>query len=612
MAVSAGTAYIDLDAKFTEFRKGLDSSVTAAADSASSKMRSTFGRAAAGIGGLFAFDRAFTFVSSAVTGAREAAAIARQTEQVIKTTGGAAQVTGAQVAAYANKLSVAAGVDNDLVQAGQNLLLTFTNIRNAAGKNNNIFDQATTLALDLSVAFKQDLKASAIQLGKALNDPVKGVTALQRVGVSFTAQQRAQIQALVDAGDAMGAQKVILAELRKQIGGSAVAQADASSRAAAAWNNMKDALGTALMPVIEKVSTWLADKLPAAVEVIRQKFRDWQPTLEAVGSVLATIARFIGDNIKVIATLAAAVATATVAWKAYQLASKAVAAVSKAVAATQTALNAVMSANPIVLVIAGLAALAIALVIAYKRSETFRAVVQAVWGALRTAVVAAVNVIRTAVITIQTVITTIRSIVTGTMNTISTVVSTGLAVVRNAFASAWGGIRALTASAMDGIVGFFRALPGRILGLVSSIGSAALSVGKAIIAGIARGVSGAIGVMGDIAGAIGRAVRDFINTQIIDRINRALEIRIKGPGFLPDINLDPPDIPRLHSGGIVPGRPGQDVLALLRAGELVVASDGTVNGRRVGGVNVTQIFNERVDPDLLVAAQRRAEQLYAG
>lgn len=115
------------------------------------------------------------------------------------------------------------GIDDEAIQSGQNLLLTFTKIRNETGKGNNIFDQATLAMTNLSVAMGKDLSSSAILVGKALNDPVKGVGALSRAGVQFTASQKDTIKALVDSGNVMGAQKMILKELETQFGGSAKA-----------------------------------------------------------------------------------------------------------------------------------------------------------------------------------------------------------------------------------------------------------------------------------------------------------------------------------------------------------------------------------------------------
>ena len=95
--------------------------------------------------------------------------------------------------------------------SAENLLLTFTNVRNEAGKGNDIFNQTVRLGTDMSVALGVDAKAAAMQLGKALNDPINGVTRLTRAGVTFTEQQKKQIKALQESGDILGAQKVILA-----------------------------------------------------------------------------------------------------------------------------------------------------------------------------------------------------------------------------------------------------------------------------------------------------------------------------------------------------------------------------------------------------------------
>jgi hypothetical protein len=69
----------------------------------------------------------------------------------------------------------------------------------------------------------EKLKQTSIQVGKALNDPIKGVTALRRVGVQLTDGQQKLIEKMVKSGDVIGAQKVVLKELNKEFGGSAQA-----------------------------------------------------------------------------------------------------------------------------------------------------------------------------------------------------------------------------------------------------------------------------------------------------------------------------------------------------------------------------------------------------
>jgi hypothetical protein len=146
-----------------------------------------------------------------------------QTNTVIASTGQAANVTRKHVEDLASAIANKSGLDDQAVQSGENMLLTFTNIRNETGKGNKVFDQSTKILADMSVALGQDMSKSAIQLGKALNDPVKGMSALQRVGVTFTEGQKKTVAAMVKAGNTIGAQKLILHELNKEFGGSALA-----------------------------------------------------------------------------------------------------------------------------------------------------------------------------------------------------------------------------------------------------------------------------------------------------------------------------------------------------------------------------------------------------
>ena len=115
-----------------------------------------------------------------VSEARGAGKVSRLTNAVLKSTGGVANVSAKQVASLAEAISNKTGIDDEQIQSAQNLLLTFTKVRNEVGKGNDVFDQASQLAIDMSVALGSDAKSAALQLGKALNDPIKGVTALTR------------------------------------------------------------------------------------------------------------------------------------------------------------------------------------------------------------------------------------------------------------------------------------------------------------------------------------------------------------------------------------------------------------------------------------------------
>ena len=141
----------------------------------------------------------------------------RSSKPCSTSTGGAAGLTADELAGLSGDLSQAAGMStfcDDAVLALENLLLTFTNVKG------DIFKQATAIGVDMATALGTEPAAAAMQLGKALNDPIKGIAALSRVGVTFTEEQKDQIKVMQEAGDMAGAQAVILAELNKEFGGS--------------------------------------------------------------------------------------------------------------------------------------------------------------------------------------------------------------------------------------------------------------------------------------------------------------------------------------------------------------------------------------------------------
>jgi hypothetical protein len=239
---------------------------------------------AAAATGLVAGVGLVDFFRDTVTEARESAKVGALTTQVIKSTGGAAKLTGQQIGDLATKISNLTGVDDEAVQGAENLLLTFTRIRNETGKGNDIFTQATKTVTDMSVALGEDMNAAAIQVGKALNDPIAGVTALRKVGVSFTADQQKQIKTLVEHNKTLDAQKIILKELNTEFGGAAAAASTPAQKAAVAWGNLKEQIGGLFLPVIDKVASTLSNTLlPALSNVVGKVGPGLQGALSKLG-----------------------------------------------------------------------------------------------------------------------------------------------------------------------------------------------------------------------------------------------------------------------------------------------------------------------------------------
>lgn len=293
---SAGSAVGGLGSKVSGVAKGLGKALAVAGA----------GAAVAGV----ALGKTF------VDAAYESQKVSAQTDAVLKSMGLQSTVTADRIGDLATALSNKNGVDDEAIQTGQNLLLTFGNLAGSAGTVGGAFDRASQIMVDMGAAMGTDASASAIQLGKALNDPTKGISALSRVGVSFTEQQKEQIKAMQKAGDMAGAQGIILGELERQFGGSAASQATAADRMKIAWGNLQEQIGGYLIPVVEWASRVFTDKvIPTLVRVadvavpkVKQAFAvlsDWVKThwpqiRHIIGNVLTAVGRaaaWLGDKV---------------------------------------------------------------------------------------------------------------------------------------------------------------------------------------------------------------------------------------------------------------------------------------------------------------------------
>jgi hypothetical protein len=167
MAGKGATLALKITGDASDAKRALDDT-----ESSAGRFGGTMGKmglaAAAGIGA------AVVGLKSLYDAADESRKIGALTAQVIKSTGGAAGVSAQQVGDLAGAIAAKTGVDDEAIQSGQNLLLTFTNVKNGVGAGSDIFNQATKIMTDMSVALGTDASASAIQLGKALNDPGQG------------------------------------------------------------------------------------------------------------------------------------------------------------------------------------------------------------------------------------------------------------------------------------------------------------------------------------------------------------------------------------------------------------------------------------------------------
>lgn len=246
------------------------------------------------------FAKITDFIAGSIEEASAFQSVFAQTEAVVKSTGEAAGLTADQMADMADALSAASGMSlfsDDAILGAQNVLATFTQIK---GEN---FGGATQAIIDMSQALGTDLQGSAMQVGKALNDPLAGITALGRAGVQFTDDQKAMIKSMVEAGDVAGAQSIILGELSTQFGGSAAAAVDTFAGRQVVLQeklaNVQQTLGNSLLPIIERFAGFASTTLIPVVEAMVIAFTgfaddtDWDGIIASLNSTASALGSFI-------------------------------------------------------------------------------------------------------------------------------------------------------------------------------------------------------------------------------------------------------------------------------------------------------------------------------
>lgn len=134
-------------------------------------------------------------------------------------------------------------------------------------------------------------------------------------------------------------------------------------------------------------------------------------------------------------------------------------------------------------------------------------------------------------------------------------------LIQGDWAGAWKNFGDIVRAAKEAAIETMHTLFDALKGLGGLAWDAMRYLGDQLMDGLKAALSATAGFAGDVAQAVLQAIKSLVNTYVIDPINSALQFKIPVPG-LPDININPPDIPRLAGGGIVT----QPTLALVGEG----------------------------------------------
>jgi hypothetical protein len=456
-----------------------------------------------------------------------------------------AAAAGAAVLAFAKKAGDAA---SDLQQSQGAVEAVFGSSSKAVEKNaaaaaktmglsasqyNNYASLVGTAMQNAGMSVEDSVKASndIMQRGADLSALYGGTTAdavdainaavsrsefdpLEKYGVSLNMTAvNAELAAkgqdkLTGAALATAKKQIVLEQVFKQsskAAGQYAREADSAAgsqqTATAEWENASAALGQILLPLMSKLATtlgevakWAAKNtttvqilagvvlgLSVAVLAVNAGLKVFAATQAVVNGVMA-----IGNGL----ALGTRIGLAALAVQEF-----AVSAASKAAAAAQWALNAAQAAMPIAAVILLVIALVAAIVLLWKKSQTFRTIVTGVWNGVKIAAAAAVNAIRA-------VWSVLWSVLTG-------YVRVYLAVFRAAF----NAIRAVSSAVAAGVKGAWNAVAALVAAVAARIRGplvAAFNAAKSAAHGVGDALSAPFNAVKSAIEAVIGAVRSLI------------------------------------------------------------------------------------------------------
>ncbi len=209
-----------------------------------------------------------------------------QLNAVLKSTAGAAGLTAKELTGMASALQKQTRFGDEAIIKAQSLMLTFTKV----GKE--VFPDAIESVLNMSEAMGQDLQQGVIQVGKALNDPILGVTALRRVGVQLSDQQVDLVRKFTETGEIAKAQKIILSELETQFGGVAKAAGETLPGSLDQMNNAIGDVGEEIGKVFSPILIAVADDVTGFAESVDNSLPKLRGYSNVVGMLIEKFGLF--------------------------------------------------------------------------------------------------------------------------------------------------------------------------------------------------------------------------------------------------------------------------------------------------------------------------------
>lgn len=368
----------------------------------------------------------------------------------------------------------------------------------------------------------------------------------------------------------------------------------------AAMEGLKVQIGEKLAPILYKFASFMAENLPKAIEFVKRVIEGLKPTFQAIGEWIAelvdwwkahwdqirdTVTNVVGYISGFIQTVLAGIEAF---WRTFG---------SNVMAFLQGWVDGLVG------LIQGLWDVIVGIF------DLFRDLFTGKWGKLWGDVLDILTGVWTA----------IKGVVTGFVEEIEAILSAAWTIVSGAVSAAWDGMKSVVSGVIDGIVGFVEGLPGRAVSALSSLGSGLASLGSLAIHALwdamtaawdagwsfITGIPGKIvselssigsdlaTVFGKIPGAIWSAFKSAWNTVANIATFNIPQVTIPMPPGVDDLHFGGGSVsllPHLHTGGIIPGLTGEEVLVVARAGERVQTPGQAANDSGSGLQQVNHFY----------------------
>lgn len=339
------------------------------------------------LGGISALG---SFFKDSIDGAAEAAKGTRVLHSQIANLGPAGRNAFKQAEEFASDFGAQIGVDDDDIKAVQTKLASFPDAFKKGSLGAEGMERSVKAAFDLQAIGIGSAESNIVGLGKAMNDPVKGMNALAKSGVSFSAIQKEQIQHAMKQGDLAGAQKILLQGIESNAKGAAEAAVSPMQKMQVAISDAGEKVAGLLLPKMTQFADFVVTRvLPKFVELTDLIGPKIGAAFSIAGRMLSGFFAILSNPI--VRTFAVGILAIVAALQAYSLYVTIVSGVTKAWAAIQAALNIVMAMNPIALIILAIVGLVAAIAYAWTHFAGFRNVVISVWNGIKAAALAVVS-----------------------------------------------------------------------------------------------------------------------------------------------------------------------------------------------------------------------------